>query len=121
MHHHTETALKGIDTPGSFKSYAIGFVLSIVLTLASYLLVTENLLTGKTLVYTIVVLGLIQAVVQLIFFLHLAEESKPRWNLLVFLFMLLVLLIIVIGSLWIMYNLDYHMMMPMENGAHYKQ
>jgi cytochrome o ubiquinol oxidase operon protein cyoD len=52
--------------------------------------------------------------VQLVFFLHLGGEGKPRWRLTAFLFMLLVLVILVFGSLWIMYNLDYHMTMSPE-------
>jgi len=46
----------------------------------------------------------------LIFFLHLGIESKPRWNLLVFYFMVVVLAILLYGSFWIMSNLDYRMM-----------
>jgi cytochrome o ubiquinol oxidase operon protein cyoD len=54
-------------------------------------------------------LAVVQLFVQLYFFLHMGDESKPRWNLMAFLFMLLVLVIVVFGSLWIMKNLDYHM------------
>lgn len=56
-----------------------------------------------------------QFVVQLVYFLHLGTEQKPRWKLLVFWFMIVVVLIVVVGSLWIMYNLNYNMIMPPEN------
>jgi heme/copper-type cytochrome/quinol oxidase subunit 4 len=46
--------------------------------------------------------------VQLIFFVHLDQERKPRWNLMVLLFAVLVVVIICFGSLWIMKNLNYH-------------
>ena len=52
---------------------------------------------------------LAQFFTQLLFFLHLGRETKPRWKLLVFLFMTMIVAILVFGSLWIMYNLNYHM------------
>ena len=55
-----------------------------------------------------------QAIVQLIFFLHIGQEAKPHWETVVFCFTVLVLLIIVIGSLWIMYDLDYRLMPRMQ-------
>ena len=98
----------------TISSYVIGFALSVVLTLTAYVLVVQHLLTGKALMAAIVGLAIVQLIVQLFFFLHLHRESKPRWNLVVFMFMLLILLIVVIGSLWIMHNLDYNMMMQPE-------
>lgn len=91
-------------------SYTVGFVLSLVLTLAAYFTVVNDVLTGKAVVMAIAGLAVAQLLVQLIFFLHLHRESKPRLNLLVFSFMLMVVGIIVIGSLWIMENLNYHML-----------
>lgn len=99
---------------GSIMSYSVGFVSSIVLTLVAYGMVVKQLFTGKALVLAIMGLAVVQLLVQLLFFLHMGRESKPRWNLVVFLFMLLVLLIVVFGSLWIMYNLNYHTMTPTE-------
>ena len=94
--------------------YIIGFVLAVGLTILAYLTVTQHWLAGSTLVFGLMGLAVIQFVVQLIFFLHIGQESRPRWNLAVFLFTLLVLMIIVFGSLWIMYNLNYGMNMSSE-------
>ncbi len=90
---------------GSYHSYIAGFLLCIGLTLLSFFLTFENLLAGWPLILAIVALGLIQAAVQLHFFLHLGEEAKPQWNLFSFIFMLLIAFILVAGSLWIMFNL----------------
>jgi cytochrome o ubiquinol oxidase operon protein cyoD len=98
------------EAHGSVTSYVIGFGLSIVLTLAAYVLVANQLLHGQALVAAIIGLALIQLFVQLFFFLHLGSETRPRWNLTSLLFAALVVVILVIGSLWIMYNLDYHAM-----------
>jgi len=101
---------KAASEHGTLKSYWLGFILSIGLTLAAYWAVVGKLIAGKILIGTLLALALAQTVVQLVLFLHLGQESKPRWNLLVFLFMLSVLLILVFGSLWIMYHLNYNMM-----------
>ena len=102
---------------GSLHSYTLGFIMSILLTLAAYFLVVNHLLNGWGLVAAIMVLAMVQLLVQLIFFLHLSEESKPRWNLTVMAFMLIVLCVVVFGSLWIMHNLNYHAMTPTETDS----
>lgn len=99
---------------GTPASYTIGFVLSLGLTAAAYLFVVHHVLSGQRLVAAVVGFGVLQLFVQLLFFLHLGRESKPRWNLTVFAFALIVVGIIVIGSLWIMNNLNYNMMSPAQ-------
>jgi cytochrome o ubiquinol oxidase subunit IV len=103
---------------GNLRSYSTGFILSLILTFAAYILVVENVFSGWVLFSALVGLAISQLLVQLIFFLHLGSESKPRWNLLVFLFMLLVLIILVFGSLWIMNNLNYHNMSPSDTNKY---
>lgn len=97
-------------THGTLLSYSVGFALSIILTLAAYVSVVNKSQNARTVVIIIVGLAIAQLLTQLLFFLHLGRESKPRLRLVVFLFMTLVLGILVIGSLWIMDNLDYNMM-----------
>jgi len=109
-----EHSLEGAGS-GSLRTYVTGFVLSILLTLIAFAFVQRHVSTDheayshRFLIVMVVVLALSQLVVQLLYFLHLGNESKPRWNLLVFSFMLTVVIILVFGSLWIMYNLNYHM------------
>ena len=95
---------------GTLKSYLIGFAASLLLTMASFFLVITKYLSGRSLIYAVICLAIAQAACQLRFFLHLGQEAKPRWETLIFYFMLLILLIIVIGSLWIMYDLNERMM-----------
>ena len=95
---------------GSLKSYIIGFILSILLTIIPYLIVVHHLLLGDALAIAIVVLGVVQLLVQLIFFLHLSAAPEQRWNLMTFAFTLLILAILVVGTLWIMWNMNYNMM-----------
>jgi cytochrome o ubiquinol oxidase operon protein cyoD len=94
----------------SLNSYVVGFGLSLLLTLASYLLVSNHGLSRRGLMAVTTIFALTQFFVQMIYFLHLHIETKPRWKLLVFSFMTVVVLILVLGSLWIMSNLNYRMM-----------
>lgn len=92
-----------------FKSYIIGFILSILFTLAAYFAVADQWFVSQTLVIVILGLAILQLIVQMVFFLHLGKESAPRWNLAVFLSTVSIILIIVVGSLWIMAHLNYNM------------
>jgi len=113
-HHITKTGA----TIGSIASYTAGFILSLVLTITAYVMVSNyshgnSGANHKYLLSAIFALALIQLFVQLIFFLHLDRESKPRWNLMVASFAVTVVLILVLGSIWIMNNLNYHTQSPM--------
>lgn len=98
-----------------YSSYVIGFVLSIVITIAAFGVTMFQLDSDGTafpkqmLVIGLMILAIAQLVVQLLFFFHLGRESKPRLNTVSFLFMAMVVCIIGFGSLWIMYNLNYNM------------
>lgn len=100
------------------RSYIIGFISSVILTLISYFSVVNQKISRKPLIAVIVVLALVQFTLQLIYFLHLGAERKPRWKFLVFSFMVSVVLILVLGSIWIMDNLNYHMMSEHELEHH---
>jgi cytochrome o ubiquinol oxidase operon protein cyoD len=95
----------------SFKTYFLAFIFFICLTLTSYFAVTEHLLKGSSLLVLIVACGFVQAVVQLGIFLDLILEEKPRSNLHIFGFMVLILTIVIAGTLWIMYSLNERTMM----------
>jgi cytochrome o ubiquinol oxidase subunit IV len=93
------------EAHGSLKSYIIGFVLSLVLTAIPLTVVLSHWLEGGAAVAVLVGSAVLQFVVQLVYFMHLREEKKPRWNLLALLLGLVVLMTIVAGSMWIMlYN-----------------
>ncbi|MFZ1324193.1 MAG: cytochrome o ubiquinol oxidase subunit IV [Candidatus Saccharimonadales bacterium] len=92
----------------TYTQYISGFFLSINLTLAAYFIVTRGLLSSLA-VAAIIILALAQLFVQLYFFLHLGAEKGPRWQLGAFGFMALMVIILVLGTLWVMQNLDYNM------------
>lgn len=98
----------------SLTAYIIGFVLSIVLTLIAFGFAYMHILSDHTfpthemLLPLLIGLALVQLGVQLVFFLHLGREEKPKWNLLASLFALFVVFILVGGTLWIMHNLAHN-------------
>lgn len=94
----------------SARTYTLGFILSILLTITPFLVVRYGSAEGRGLLLTLVGFALLQLAVQLVFFLHLDRERGRRWNIIAFAFAALVVFIVVVGSLWIMRNLDYHMM-----------
>jgi cytochrome o ubiquinol oxidase subunit IV len=103
-----------MSKPITVATYINGFVLSVALTLAAYLLVVQHALSSRVVIAGIVTLALAQFMVQLVCFLHLGRETKPRWKMMVLLFMVMVVVILVFGSLWIMSNLDYNMNNPKD-------
>ena len=105
---HTPATSQGA-THATLRSYVTGYLLSLLLTVEAYLLVVHHSFSKRVLVGTIVGLALTQFVVQLRFFLHLGRETKPRWKLLAFVFMIIVVAILVFGSLWIMSSLNNRM------------
>lgn len=99
---------------GSYWTYIAGYVLSLGLTSTAFWLVHKHLQSHHVspsdnfMLAALAVLALTQLMVQLVFFLHLDRESKPRWNGLVLSFAAMVVVILVGGSIWIMTNLGYH-------------
>ncbi|WP_299495422.1 cytochrome o ubiquinol oxidase subunit IV [uncultured Shewanella sp.] len=95
---------------GTYASYITGFILSILLTIIPYYIVVYMDLSSGIKTLLIVLLALAQLFVQLVFFLHLNTRSEKGWNFLSFVFTMLVVIILIGGSLWIMYHLRVNMM-----------
>jgi cytochrome o ubiquinol oxidase subunit IV len=99
---------------GELRRYLVGLVLSAVLTAAAFLSIGTHLIYGPGIVMAVVVLGLAQVGIHLVFFLHLTTAPDNTNNALALAFGLLIVCLIVFGSIWIMYNLDHNMMPPGE-------
>lgn len=97
---------------GSLKAYAIGFVLSVILTAIPFWMVIDGGFSRHATLLTMVILGLVQVVVHLICFLHMNFSSEGRWNVMAFIFTAIIILLVVGLSLWIIYTAD-ALMMPM--------
>jgi len=110
--HHTETKSKQ-GHHGTMTSYVAGFILSLLFTLIPYYLVVKKPTDKHTILATIIAFAVLQLVVQVVFFLHLGREKKPRWNLFFLTSTIGIILVVVLGSIWIMNHLHYNMM-PMD-------
>ncbi|MFS0558154.1 cytochrome o ubiquinol oxidase subunit IV [Brevibacillus sp. 179-C9.3 HS] len=87
---------------GSMKEYVIGFILSIVLTIIPLVLVMNQIMSKTATIVTIMIMAVLQFVVQLVFFMHIREGEKPRYNVQTLILGLVLVFTIVAGSLWIM-------------------
>ena len=99
----------------SLKSYLIGFLISIALTLLSFYFGFQHLnsehasYSHEFLRMLFGILAIVQLVVQLVFFLHLGKGSDSSWNLAALFSTAFIVLLLVAGSIWIMNHLNYNM------------
>lgn len=94
------------------RSALVGFGLALALTLAAFGIVAAGIGSTGAVLGVIAVLAVLQIVVQLRFFLHLDLSKSRREDLQLILFASLIIILMVGGSVWIMWSL--HMrMMPM--------
>lgn len=100
---------------GSYRSYAIGFVLSVILTVIPFGMVMSSNFSLQTALISMLVMGVVQVVVHLVCFLHMNTSSEGRWNLIAFLFTVLIIIMLVGLAIWIMVNADMLMMPWMFN------
>jgi cytochrome o ubiquinol oxidase subunit IV len=98
---------------GTTTSYVIGFILSLIFTIIPYHLVVNEILTGRTLLVTILGIAVFQMFIQIFFFLHLGRGPKPFYNVVFFFATAGIIVLVVSASLFIMNNL-YHNMSPAE-------
>ncbi|HCP56517.1 MULTISPECIES: cytochrome o ubiquinol oxidase subunit IV [Pseudomonas] len=99
------------ESHGSVRSYAIGFILSVILTVIPFAMVMSGDFSRSVALTSMVVLGVVQVLVHLVCFLHMNTSSEGRWNLLAFLFTVLIIVMLVGLAIWIMVNAD-QLMMP---------
>ncbi|TGQ87805.1 cytochrome o ubiquinol oxidase subunit IV [Mesorhizobium sp. M8A.F.Ca.ET.208.01.1.1] len=96
---------------GSFRSYLIGFVLSVILTAIPFWLVMSGVIDDKqATAMVIMAFAVVQIVVHMVFFLHMNTASEGGWSMLALIFTLILVVIVLTGSLWVMYHLNANMM-----------
>lgn len=92
------------------KSYIVGFLFSLFLTIIPFFCTLNHLFSRKVNFFVILLCAFSQIIVHFVFFLHLSFSKKNSWNITSLLFVLIIIFIIVFGSVWIMYNLNHHLM-----------
>jgi cytochrome o ubiquinol oxidase operon protein cyoD len=95
----------------SFKGYAVGFILSVLLTAIPFWLVMGKVLpTPKMTGFVILGFAAVQMVVHMIYFLHMNAKVEQGWSLLALLFTGALVVIMLSGSVWVMYHMNANMM-----------
>lgn len=95
--------------------YIVGFTSAMLLSAIAYLVVVEKWFETSTQTMTVLlVLAAVQLLIQLICFLHLGVRGSSASRTLAIVYTLLMMLVIVVGSLWVVGNLDYRMGMSPE-------
>jgi cytochrome o ubiquinol oxidase operon protein cyoD len=122
--HHAVDHLKKDDhghdhgaSHGSVKSYLIGFALSVILTAIPFALTMMKVLPSQMLVPVILILGVVQILVHLHYFLHMDTSSSQVWNNAAFVFTAIILGILIIGTIWVMTHLNHNMHPGMMGGG----
>lgn len=93
----------------TIKPYLVGVVLALVLTAIPFGLVATHTLPPKQMFVVIGAAAIIQVAVHLRYFLHLDLKPSSQNNLIALCFAAVALLMLVGGTLWIMFGLNYHM------------
>lgn len=94
----------------TLPAYVTGFLLCCVMTISAFYLVRYPSFERSTTYLLLSVLAISQLFIQSVCFLRLSKRGEGLWNLLPFLFVIMVVVILAGGSLWIMYNLNCNMM-----------
>ena len=88
------------------RGYLIGLVLAAALTAASFWALDEHVIYGPGIVMALIVFGLAQVGVHLVFFLHLTTSPDNTNNALALAFGVLIVSLVFFGSIWGMYHLN---------------
>ncbi|WP_254429771.1 cytochrome o ubiquinol oxidase subunit IV [Ruegeria atlantica] len=91
------------------RRYVIGYGGSLLLTFAVFGIAYRYGIETPGVYLAISLLGLAQLIVQLVYFLHIDRRRSSREDLDLILFSTMVLLIIILGTVWIMGNLAVRM------------
>jgi cytochrome o ubiquinol oxidase subunit IV len=93
--------------------YLTGLALALLLTATSFFVAGTDLVWEPSIPVAVVVLAIAQMGVHVVFFLHITTGPDNTNNVLALAFGILIVLLVMVGSLWIMANLN-HNMMPMD-------
>jgi len=99
----------------AIQVYLLGLLLAVGLTVASFWVASANVVWGPGIPAALLALAVAQIGVHLVFFLHITSGPENTNNTLALAFGVLIVLLIVVGSVWIMAHMMNNMMpMPME-------
>jgi cytochrome o ubiquinol oxidase subunit IV len=92
------------------RGYQTGFILAAVLTIIPFALVASGTLSTTSVLWVIGILGLVQIVVHVRYFLHVDLSPERREQLYLMLFSGALVTVMIVGMLWLLFNLHTRMM-----------
>jgi cytochrome o ubiquinol oxidase operon protein cyoD len=101
------------EPTATYLSYTVGLVLAVIATIVSFVVAQTNLLWGPGIPIGLIVLAFAQIGVHLVFFLHLGSGPDSTNNILALAFGVLIVFLVIVGSVWIIDNLNNNTM-PMS-------
>jgi cytochrome o ubiquinol oxidase operon protein cyoD len=102
----------------TLRGYTTGFILAVILTAIPFWLVMGKVFNSSaTAGFVLLGLAAVQIVVHMVYFLHMNTKVEGGWSMLAMLFTVMVVVIMLSGSIWVMYHMNHNMMPSMMNEA----
>jgi cytochrome o ubiquinol oxidase operon protein cyoD len=98
------------ESRANFLSYTTGLGLAVLLTIVSFVVAQTNLLWPPGIPVGLIVLAFAQIGVHLVFFLHIGTGPDHTNNVVALAFGMLIVFLVIVGSVWIISNLNWNMM-----------
>ncbi len=108
--HHGDHHDDGGGYHATVKGYVVGFILSVVLTAIPFWLVMNKVLPSNLTAFVILGFAAVQIVVHMVYFLHMNAKVEGGWSMLALIFTAALVIIMLAGSIWVMYHLNTNMM-----------
>jgi cytochrome o ubiquinol oxidase operon protein cyoD len=103
----------GREVAEGIFGYLVGLALATLITVVAFFITGTSLVWGPSIPLALVVLAIAQIGVHLVFFIHITTGPDNANNILALAFGVLIVFLVIVGSLWIMLNLNNNMM-PMH-------
>ena len=116
---HRGYSAPGDERPGrreiaeGILGYVVGLALAALITVVAFFISGTALVWQPSIPIALVVLAIGQIGVHLVFFIHITTAPDNENNVLALAFGVLIVMLLIVGSLWIMYNMNRNMM-PMD-------
>lgn len=107
--HAAETAPGDQGEPGGVWSYLLGLALATLLTAVSFFVARTTLVWEPSIPVALAVLAVAQMGIHLVFFIHITTGPDNVNNVMALAFGVLIVLLVIVGSLWIMANMNHNM------------
>ena len=103
----------GTEIVEGIRGYLIGLGLSVLATVVAFYLSGTSLVWQPSIPAALIVLAIAQIGVHIVFFLHITTRPDSVNNVMALAFGVFIVFVLIVGSVWIMNNLNQNMM-PME-------